>query len=96
MKNEKYVVYNLQDVYPQLGEFEFKIVLNGFFFKNARNSEVTIVDSDGKQMKFSYEVWGRKINCKFMIDNDVADGVSSVLVRVKDEEFRLIFWVIKP
>jgi hypothetical protein len=47
-------------------------------------------------MKFEYEVWGRKINCKFVIDNDVADGVSSVTVKIKDESFRLIFWVIKP
>jgi hypothetical protein len=88
MKNEKYVVYNLENVYPQLGEFDFKIVLNDSFFKSARNSVVTCVDD--------YEVWGRKINCKFIIDRNVADGVSSISVKIKNEDFRLIFWVIKP
>lgn len=97
----KFVVYNLRETYHELGKYDFKIVLNPKFFKNGHMSELKCVDSDRKNMKFSCEKWGRKINCSFIIDNDVSDGVSIVDMNLKDEngkEYpgRITFWVIKP
>lgn len=97
---DKYVVYNLRETYHEVGEYEFKVVLNPKYFKNSHMSEVTIIDSDRKPIKFILKKWGRKINCTFTIDQNVPDGVSHVELIMKDdhdnvtnEYFR--FWVIK-
>ena len=97
----KFVVYNLRETYHEFGKYEFKVVLNPKYFKNGHMSEITCVDSDRKGMKFSYEKWGRKINCSFIIDKEVADGVSIVDMKLKDDEGKecsgkVTFWVIKP
>lgn len=98
---QKYVLYNLRETYHELGVYDFKIVLDPRFFKNAHLSEVIFTDSDGKLMKFEVEKWGRKINCEFVIDDSVSDGVSTVKMLLKDDEghshtSRTSFWVIKP
>lgn len=98
---EKFVVYNLRETYHELGSYEFKVVLNPKFFKNSHRSELTLVDSDGRPMRYEVKKWGRKINCAFTIDPSVADGVSQAYLKLlteKDDEVagRLIFWVIKP
>lgn len=98
---QKYVLYNLRETYHELGRYEFKIVLDPRTFKNAHLSEVAFRDSDGKTMKFDVQKWGRKINCTFIIDNSVPDGVSVVDMLLKDDdghehEGRTTFWVIKP
>jgi len=98
---KKFVFYNLRETYHELGEYEFKIVLDPKSFRNASLSEVSIKDSDGRGMKFSFEKWGRKINCKFLIDREVPDGVSTITMKLKDDaghEYNGIsrFWVIKP
>lgn len=98
---EKFVAYNLRETYHELGEYEFKVVLHPKVFKNSHNSELSIVDSDGKPMKFTVKKWGRKINCTFLVDEAVADGVSVARLMMKDEkgethQGRLSFWVIKP
>jgi hypothetical protein len=98
---EKFVVYNLKETYHELGTYEFKVVLNPSNFKNGHESDVDFIDSDGKKMKFFVNRWGRKINCSFVIDDDVADGVSIVTIVLKDSfgvttNERLTFWVVKP
>lgn len=98
---QKFVLYNLRETYHELGNYEFKIVLDPRSFKNGHLSELLCLDSDGKPMKFEYEKWGRKINCKFLIDKSVADGVSTIKMNLKDDsghqhEGRASFWIIKP
>lgn len=97
---EKYVAYNLREIYHELGEYEFKIVLNPKLFKNSHESEMHLVDSDMKPMRYTVKKWGRKINCQFIIDGNVADGVSQISILLKDVNddvtpVRLKFWVIK-
>jgi len=100
-QKEKFVLYNLRETYHELGEYEFKVVLDPRSFKNGHLSELTCVDSDGKPMNFEVQKWGRKINCKFIIDKSVSDGVSTVKMTLRDDEGhelagRTSFWVIKP
>lgn len=97
---EKFVVYGLRETYHELGTYEFKIVLNPRNFKNSHGSDITLVDSDAKPMKFIIKKWGRKISCTFTIDDSVADGVSVARLEMRDEKEvvhagRLSFWVIK-
>ena len=98
---DKFIVYNIRETYHELGEYEFKVVLNPDVFKNSHTSELSLVDSDGKQIMNTVKKWGRKMNCSFVIDGDVADGVASVKMLLRDEagsESRcgFIFWVLKP
>ena len=101
MSDEReFIVYNIRETYHELGEYEFKIVLSPSKYKNAHDSDVRITDSDGNLMEFEANKWGRKINCKFKIDENVADGVSSVLLDLRRHDgtllqSRLYFWVIK-
>jgi hypothetical protein len=94
------VVFDLRETYHEFGEYSFKIVLNPEMFRDSHDSVVSMVDASGRQMDFETKRWGRKINCSFVIDESVADGVSAVyldLVNNKGEivkEF-LSYWVIK-
>lgn len=101
MPKQKYVLYNLRETYHELGDYEFKIVLDPRFFKNGHLSELSGVDSDGKALPLDVQKWGRKINCRFRLDKNVSDGVSVVSMKLKDDEGyetcgRISFWVIKP
>ena len=98
---QKFILYNLRETYHELGRYEFKVVLDPRFFKNGHMSDLSCVDSDGRPVRFTFEKWGRKINCCFTIDPTVADGVSVVKMNLKDDEGhehtgRATFWVIKP
>ncbi len=98
---KKYVIYNLRETYHELGQFDFKIVLDPRFFKNGHLSDVTLIDSDGKKMDCHVEKWGRKINCGFVVSAKVPDGVATVNMTLRDDAgkeltTRAQFWVIKP
>jgi hypothetical protein len=98
---EKFVVYNLRETYHELGRYEFKIVLNPRFFKNSHESSLELVDSSGKPMQYELNRWGRKLNCSFVIDTEVADGVSRGALVLKTDSGQvhagqISFWVIKP
>lgn len=100
MAREPYVIYNLRDTYHEAGQYEFKIVLDPRRFKNGHLSEVTCVNSDGKNMTMDVQKWGRKVNCSFNIDESVPDGVSVLKMILKDDAGREVtgratFWVIK-
>lgn len=97
---DKFVVYNLRETYHEVGDFEFKIVLNPKNFKSSHLSDVSMFNPDGKEMKATIKKWGRKIMCSFTIDQTVPDGVAVVKMNLKDEKDqsfpgRLTFWVIK-
>jgi hypothetical protein len=97
MASNKYQVYGLEETYPELGEFDFKIVLSPKFYKAETEFDVSVVDSDKKKITFTLNKWGRKLNVKFSITPTVSDGVSTVIIsRGNQEVGRLNFWVIKP
>lgn len=99
-KNKEFIVYGLKNTYCELGEHKFKIVVSKIF-EDAKFSTLTMVDSDGKAMKYNIEYWGRKMNASFFIDENVSDGIGAIdLILKKDENTiicsqRLFFWVIK-
>lgn len=97
MPSPKYQVYGLDETYPELGSYSFKIVLNPRFFKAGHELDVVVVDSDRKPMKYDVKKWGRKLNVTFVIDQQVADGVAfASIVKGGQEVGRLNWWVIKP
>jgi len=97
MATAKFQVYGLDETYPELGEFHFKIVLSPRTCKSGQDFDVKLIDSDRLPMRFSLEKWGRKLNVSFVIDRSVADGVATAIItRNANEVGRLTFWVIKP
>lgn len=97
MAPSKFVVYSLDETYPELGEFSFKVVLSPRFGGSETSFDIRMVDSDRKPMRFVLRRWGRKLNVTFTIDRDVSDGVSTAAIVRDGQEFgRLSFWVIKP
>ena len=95
---QPYVVYNLKETYYEYGVYEFKIVLDSKFYKNGHGLSFDLRDSDGKHMKYSTEIWGRKVNCKFVVDQSVSDGVSVGILHDdsgQKEICRVTFWIIK-
>jgi hypothetical protein len=94
---QRYQIYGLDETYPELGDYGFKVVLNPRYFKSGHGMAVEMVDSDGKPMPHQFEVWGRKINVKFSITPNVSDGVSTArIVREGQVLGRATLWVIKP
>ena len=95
--SDKFIVYGLLEIYHMLGIFDLKIVLSPKHFKNSHDYDLQIFDSDGEAIKFELIKWGRKMNCKFTIDNDVSDGIASVnIVNNKGtSQGKFSFWVIK-
>lgn len=96
-----YVVYGLREIYSELGEYEFKVVLDPKQYSDGHESEMDLVDSDGNQMRYTLRKWGRKLNCVFTVDLKTADGVSSINMELKDKKglinrCRLSMWIIKP
>jgi hypothetical protein len=93
----RYQVYGLDETYPELGKFTFKVVLNPRFYKTGEEFDAIVVDSARKPMIFDLKKWGRKLNLTFRITPDTADGVSTVtLLRCNEAVGKLTFWVIKP
>jgi hypothetical protein len=95
-----FVVYGLARTYPELGEHEFKVVLDPGSFKNSQDVEMRLTDSDGNPIASELRRWGRKIVCKFTVDSGVSDGVASVMLSTRESspvslDERLTFWVIK-
>lgn len=100
MARPGYVIYNLRDTYHELGDYEFKIVLDPRTFKNGHLSEVECFNSDGKKLEMDVQKWGRKVNCSFKIDHNVPDGVCVLKMNLRDDakkelNCRATFWVIK-
>lgn len=96
MAAKRWQVYGLRETYPEIGEYDFKIVLNPRFYKSGHDFRVEVVDSDGKPAPFKYEIWGRKINVKFVVTSNVSDGVSRADIFRGDQNVgRVTWWVIK-
>lgn len=97
MAPQKFQVYGLDETYPYLGTYAFKIVLNPRYYKSGQDFDVAVWDSDRKPMRFELKKWGRKLNVSFTIEPSVADGVAfATITRNGQEVGRLTWWVIKP
>lgn len=97
MPSPRYQVYNIRETYHELGTYQFKVVLSPRFYKTGHDFRVEMFDSARKPMNHKMEVWGRKLNITFDIDQNVSDGVSFVNVFKNNNLLaRLTFWVIKP
>lgn len=97
MPSPRYQVYNLRETYHELGEYQFKIVLHPRFYKSGHDFRVEMFDSSNKPMRFRHEVWGRKLNVDFTIDDSVSDGVARAdIFRGDNRLVRLTWWIIKP
>ena len=93
----RFQVYGLDETYPWLGEYTFKLVLNPRFFKTGQDLDVIVQDSDRKPMPRDLKRWGRKLHVTFTITPETADGVAQALVmRDGVEVGRCTWWVIKP
>jgi hypothetical protein len=94
---QKFQAYNLRETYHELGDYRFKIVLHPRYYKSGHDFRVELFDSSNKLMKYVVEIWGRKLNVLFRIDEAVSDGVSYVnIIRGDNQIGRLTFWIIKP
>lgn len=96
-----FVVYGLRETYAELGEYEFRVVLDPKKYSDSHESTLSIVDSDGNRMPHNLRRWGRKMNCSFVVDEETADGVSSINLELKSndgsvDKVRLSMWIIKP
>lgn len=97
MPSPRYQVYNMRETYHELGDYQFKVVLNPRFYKTGHDFRVEMFDSSNRPMKHKFEVWGRKINVAFTIDDSVSDGVAYVnVIKGNNQLARLTYWVIKP
>lgn len=97
MASPRYQVYGLNETYPELGTYSFKVVLSPRYYKSGQEFEVVLVDSDRKPMRYDVKKWGRKLNVSFAIDSNTSDGVAyATLVRRGQEVGRLTWWIIKP
>ncbi len=87
----------MQENYTELGEYRFKIVLNPRFYKNGHGVAVELKNSGGLPMSGDFQIWGRKVNMRFVVDASTPDGVAVARVVQGDREIgRLTFWIIKP
>jgi hypothetical protein len=99
MKNRSpFVVYNLKETYYDYGLYDFKIVLDSKFYKNGHGLSFELRDSSGSLMKYSAEIWGRKVNCKFVFDESVSDGVCHGVLTSPDQKVicKVNFWIVRP
>ena len=97
MPSPRYQVYNIRETYHELGEYQFKVVLNPRFYRTGHDFRVEMFDSANQPMRYSFEVWGRKLNVKFVVDGGVSDGVAHAdIFRGDNRVARLNYWIIKP
>ena len=81
----KYQVYGLQENYIDLGKNTLKVVISPRF-KSGHDFSISLVDSDGKKMKYVIEHWGRKLNVEFEICEDTPDGLASCIIKRGEED----------
>lgn len=96
MASPRFQVYGLDETYPELGRYSFKVVLSPRHYRSEEEFSVDVVDSDRKPMRYVVRKWGRKLNVEFDITPDTSDGVSVARILKNGTEIgRLTWWVIK-
>jgi len=100
MIKKPFTIVGTREIYHELGEFEIKAVLKEGFEAILTESKFNVLDSSGKQLKTSQRIWGNKVKCMFLIDENVSDGVAIANVSIvgKDNDVYSLttyFWIIK-
>lgn len=95
-----FVILDMEETYCELGEHNFKIVLNPKVFKDSHDVAIEMFDPDSNPMKVNVRKWGRKMQFNFLIDEKVSNGVCIVklnMVTDKNQELKetLHYWIIK-
>jgi hypothetical protein len=90
-------ILNLRELYHELGEYDFRVVLPTNVVTDV---VVKAVDADGRSLGVSViRRWGRKLMCSIEIDERVPDGVSIVMAEATIGGQRVFvsqkFWVVK-
>ena len=95
--NSDIVILGLNETYVECGKHSFKIILNPKKFKNGKGINIKIIGPEHEDVDVNVDVWGRKLNCDFKINEEMINGVCQV--RIFDENKKinklLSFWVIK-
>jgi hypothetical protein len=94
------VPLNLREVYQLQGEFSVKMIIDPDESIKIDRVEVSIRDSDGNPMQFTYRRWGTKLNITFKIDEATPDGVAIIDVEMSGRLWgpireRFDMWVVK-
>ena len=94
------VVLNFRDTYHEIGEYDFKIILDKKKFKNGHDATIKMADAEKKDVSLDVKRWGRKINCHFSLSEKDPNGVYVVSFNARDDkgndvEKSFHCWVIK-
>lgn len=89
------IIYDLCETYHSCGKHEFKILLDKSF-KNGHDISIKMLDPENNSIDVDVQIWGRKINCSFIIDDSLNEGVYVIKIKLDDLLNETIqYWVIK-
>lgn len=96
MPTQAIQAYGIRETYHELGEHEFRVVLDPSIDISPRECSFAAFDPDGKPMESSCRSWGSKIKCKFKFGPETPDGVAVGRLVARGEQIgRFTWWVIK-
>lgn len=89
-----------EDVYAYVGMQSVKFIIDPARSQDIDSVKVSMFNSDGLPMDFTYKRWGTKLNLSFKIDHETPDGVSIIDVLLSGRNFgevkeRFDLWIIK-
>lgn len=96
---QPFVVIGKRDTYHELGDHEFKLVVDTARFV-PHSSSISVVSHDGKPIDSRVRFWGNKLNCAFNLHDGLADGVARMDVQLcqrSDGRYvthPVFFWII--
>lgn len=102
MKSQSWFTsYDLKKIYHELGEFTFKLILDPDKFSISKILYASCRDSAGNEIDLDFKKWGRKVLCRFKIDENTPDGLMFFDIILEDknkeeEKKQINWWVIKP
>jgi hypothetical protein len=91
---------NLLEVYAHPGQQDVKFIIDPRESVGIDHVGVSMSDSDGRPMDFTFKRWGTKLNLSFVIDGSTPDGVSIIDVTLRGRSIgevreRFSLWTIK-
>lgn len=93
------VAVNLADVYASQGTHDAKLMIDPRVSQEIESVDVTVRNSDGTPLEYTYKRWGTKLNISFVIDERTPDGVATIQVSLKGRRRegteRFCFWIVK-
>ncbi len=92
------IVHGLHEIYYETNKYELKFILNNFLFSSKPDVSFFIETYKKKDLIYSFEQWGRKINIVLKIEDNVESGKYTICLNALDNNKILIknkfdFWV---